>query len=93
MRFQTKLIYDERRDSVEQQKKLEEITHKSHSSRVHRLTHPLMAIMDIEGREQFEDQSPLFDVALHDSDIFGTPAGPTKAVSGGWWVLSKPLST
>jgi hypothetical protein len=47
---------------------------------------------NIEGIEQFEVQSPLFDVTLPESNIFGAPAGPTKAVSGGWWVLIKPLS-
>jgi hypothetical protein len=47
---------------------------------------------NIEGIEQFEVQSPLFDVILPEGNIFGAPAGPTKAVSGGWWVLIKPLS-
>jgi hypothetical protein len=47
---------------------------------------------NIEGIEQFKVQSPLFDVTLPESNIFGAPAGPTKAVSGGWWVLIKPLS-
>lgn len=46
----------------------------------------------LDGIEQFEVQSPLFDVTLPDNNIFGAPAGPTKAVSGGWWVLIKPLS-
>lgn len=41
--------------------------------------------------EKYNVQSPIFDVVLPENNIFGTPAGPTQAVSGGWWVLLHPL--
>lgn len=41
--------------------------------------------------EKYNVQSPIFDVVLPENNIFGAPAGPTKAVSGGWWVLLQPL--
>jgi hypothetical protein len=41
--------------------------------------------------EKYNVQSPIFDVVLPESNIFGAPAGPTKAVSGGWWVLLQSL--
>ena len=41
---------------------------------------------NIEGIEQFEVQSPLFDVTLPESNMFGAPApGPTKTCI--WWLV------
>jgi hypothetical protein len=41
--------------------------------------------------DKYNVRSPIFDVVLPENNIFGAPAGPTKAVSGGWWVLLQPL--
>jgi hypothetical protein len=45
----------------------------------------------IQDIEKYNVQSPIFDVTLPENNIFGAPSGPTKAVSGGWWVLLQPL--
>jgi len=45
----------------------------------------------IDDIDKYNVQSPIFDVDLPENNIFGAPAGPTKAVSGGWWVMLKPL--
>ena len=45
----------------------------------------------IQDIDKYIVQSPIFDVTLPENNIFGAPAGPTKAVSGGWWVLLRPL--
>jgi hypothetical protein len=37
-------------------------------------------------------QSPLFDVNFPEGNIFGVTAGPTQAVSDGYWVFLSPLS-
>jgi hypothetical protein len=41
--------------------------------------------------DKYNVQSPIFDVVMPENNIFGAPAGPTEAVSGGWWVLLQPL--
>lgn len=41
--------------------------------------------------DKYNVQSPIFDVVMPENNIFGAPTGPTKAVSGGWWVLLQPL--
>jgi hypothetical protein len=45
----------------------------------------------IQELDKYIVRSPIFDVTLPENNIFGAPAGPTKAVSGGWWVLLRPL--
>jgi hypothetical protein len=47
--------------------------------------------VNIQEIDKYNVQSPIFDVVLPENNIFGAPAGPTKAVSGGWWVLLEPL--
>jgi hypothetical protein len=47
--------------------------------------------VNIHDIDKYNVQSPIFDVVLPENNIFGAPAGPTKAVSGGWWVLLRPL--
>jgi hypothetical protein len=37
-------------------------------------------------------QSPLFEVNFSEGNIFGVTAGPTQAVSDGYWVFLSPLS-
>ena len=37
-------------------------------------------------------QSPLFEVNFPEGNIFGVTAGPTQAVSDGYWVFLSPLS-
>ena len=46
----------------------------------------------IQNLDKYNIQSPIFDVVLPENNIFGAPAGPTQAVSGGWWVLLEPFS-
>lgn len=36
-------------------------------------------------------ESPLFDVSFPDDNVFAAPAGPSQAVSDGYWVFLKPL--
>jgi hypothetical protein len=48
--------------------------------------------INIQDIDKYIVRSPIFDVTLPENNIFGAPAGPTKAVSGGWWVLLRPLS-
>ena len=47
--------------------------------------------VDVQDIDKYSVQSPLFDVVLPEENIFGAPPGPTKAVSGGWWILLPPL--
>lgn len=47
--------------------------------------------VSIQNISKYNVQSPIFDVTLPENNVFGAPAGPTKAVSGGWWVLLRPL--
>ena len=47
----------------------------------------------IQNLDKYNIQSPIFDVVLPENNIFGAPAGPTQAVSGGWWVLLEPFSS
>jgi hypothetical protein len=48
--------------------------------------------LKIQNLDKYETQSPIFNVVLPQNNLFGAPAGPTQAVSGGWWILLKPLS-
>lgn len=45
----------------------------------------------IQELEKYNIQSPIFDVVFPENNIFGASAGPTQAVSGGWWILLEPL--
>jgi hypothetical protein len=47
--------------------------------------------VEVKDIAKYNVQSPIFDVVLPEENIFGAPAGPTKAVSGGWWILLRPL--
>jgi hypothetical protein len=38
-------------------------------------------------------QSQILIVTLPQNNIYGAPGGPTQAVSEGWWIMLKPLST
>jgi len=42
--------------------------------------------------KSYRIQSPLFSVTLPEDNIFGVTAGPTQAVSDGYWVFLSPLS-
>jgi hypothetical protein len=46
---------------------------------------------DVQDINMYRLQSPLFDMTLANPNIFGAPAGPTKAVSDGWWLILEPL--
>jgi len=47
---------------------------------------------DVPDLQKYQTQSPLFNATFPKNNIFGAPGGPTHAVSGGWWLLLKPLS-
>jgi hypothetical protein len=58
-------------------------------------TQQLEFVIDGTNFEQVEIPrivSPLFNVTFPEDNIFGAPAGMTKAVSDGNWVFLKPLS-
>lgn len=46
----------------------------------------------IQDIQKYQTQSPIFNVVFPQKNLFGAPGGPTQAVSGGWWLLLKPLS-
>jgi hypothetical protein len=41
---------------------------------------------------KYRAQSPLFGLTLPNNNVFGKSAGPTKAVSDGYWLILSPLS-
>jgi hypothetical protein len=41
---------------------------------------------------KYRVQSSLFNATMANNNVFGAPAGPTKAVSDGYWLFLKPLS-
>jgi hypothetical protein len=43
-------------------------------------------------KQKYRVQSPLFDFILPNNNVLGTSAGPSKAVSDGYWVILQPLS-
>jgi hypothetical protein len=49
-----------------------------------------MKIQDLKQKYRF--QSPLFDLALPNNNVFGLTPGPTKSVADGFWIISQPLS-
>lgn len=46
----------------------------------------------INDLQKYRTESPLFQLNLPKNNIFGTAAGPTKAVSDGIWLMLYPLS-
>jgi hypothetical protein len=46
----------------------------------------------VQNLQNYIVQTPLFDLTLPDNNIFGAPAGPTKAVSHAFVVFLQPLS-
>jgi hypothetical protein len=42
--------------------------------------------------EKYRVQSSLFNVTLPENNVYGASAGPTQAVSDGYWIFLKPLS-
>jgi hypothetical protein len=47
----------------------------------------------VQDLDLYHVPSQLFNVTLPQNNIFGAPGGPTQAVSDGWWIMLKPLST
>jgi hypothetical protein len=47
--------------------------------------------IEMQNLDKYRIQSPLFNVTFPQDNIFGAPAGPTQAVSDGYWVFLKPL--
>ena len=47
----------------------------------------------VQNLSQYRVHSGLFDVVLPERNIYGAPSGPTQAVSDGWWIISKPLTS
>lgn len=47
----------------------------------------------LQDLNRYHVQSRVFNVTLSQNNIFGAPGGPTQAVSDGWWIMLKPLST
>ena len=43
------------------------------------------------GLEESQVQSPFFGVTLPEGNILGSPSGPIRAVSDGYWYFLKPL--
>jgi hypothetical protein len=43
-------------------------------------------------KQKYRVQSQLFDVMFPNNNVFGVSAGPSKAVSDGYWVILQPLS-
>jgi hypothetical protein len=42
--------------------------------------------------DEFLVVSPVFDITFPENSVFGAPAGPTKGVSAGYFVIIKPLT-
>ena len=54
------------------------------------------AIIDgvhLRGLEKYNTESPPFTVTFPENNVYGVGAGPSKAVSYGYWIFLKPLST
>ncbi|HJU35460.1 MAG TPA: hypothetical protein VJ695_10090 [Nitrososphaera sp.] len=49
--------------------------------------------VEIQNIKNNRTQSPAFNVTFPEQNIFGVQAGPTRAVSDGFWVFLQPLST
>ena len=47
--------------------------------------------VNLNDPNKFYVQSPIFDVVFPENNLFSAPAGPTKAVSEGWWIILQPL--
>ncbi len=45
----------------------------------------------VQNLDKYDVQSPLFNMTFPQDNIFGASAGPTQAVSDGYWVFLKPL--
>jgi hypothetical protein len=53
------------------------------------------AIIDgvhLRGLDKYNTESPPFTVIFPENNVYGVAAGPSKAVSYGYWILLKPLS-
>jgi hypothetical protein len=48
-----------------------------------------VAIADLQ---RFRVQSPVFQFTAAEGNVFGVPAGTTRSVADGYWVLIRPLS-
>jgi hypothetical protein len=48
--------------------------------------------VEIQNIKNNRTQSPAFNVTFPEQNIFGVQAGPTRAVSDGFWVFLQPLS-
>ena len=48
-----------------------------------------VAIADLQ---RFRVQSPVFQFTAAEGNVFGVPAGTTRSVADGFWVLIRPLS-
>jgi hypothetical protein len=47
--------------------------------------------LNIPNLKQYRAQSPLFSFTFPSNNVYGVKAGPTQAVSDGFWILLKPL--
>jgi hypothetical protein len=46
-----------------------------------------------KGLEVYRAQSPIFEIMLPEDNIVGSPSGPARAVSDGYWLFLEPLDS